>query len=234
MGSSQSVPEQITNDEIFKNINKLFQSKCDNSDDCVTYNTLGLNNIYGGDACQTRYRYAEYEAQVGGRLANLDDKCGIQNVNSFLGQIGGKGKIDIGDDSDDELDMDEDDIEDDDEFVLDGGNCAACNSTSAMFMSELQNITQLSATSVVPQTGGKPACDTSMNSLSGFELTQTAGCPCSSASVVGNKQNGGCPCSAAAVGGKKQTSEELNIMPFFSSTSGSEYYNHMQKNHRYA
>jgi hypothetical protein len=185
-------------------------------EDCETYNTLGLNNMYAGDAKQTRYRYAEYETQYGGKMTNLENQYCMKNINSFLSQLGAGKKPEY--DSDDELDL-----EDDDENILEGG-CEACETTatSEFFMSELQNINQLSATSNnLMQTGGKPkSCEASnVSSLSGFEMSLNGGCPCSSNIISG---------------GKKQISDELNIMPFFSSTSGSEYYTNMQKEHRYA
>lgn len=129
--------------------------------------------------------------------------------------------------------------------------------TSNMFMSEIAQLGNLSATSNGLMTGGcgcgiekklseeqfirkhtSPKSETSVvDSLTNMTLDKTVqdgGCP----SCV---QTGGCPsCSATSVmktsemfGGKIQTSEEMNIMPFYSSTSGTEYYSNMQKAHRY-
>lgn len=130
--------------------------------------------------------------------------------------------------------------------------------TSNMFMSEIAQLGNLSATSFGNMTGGcgcgiekqlseerfikkhtspksPPETTTSViGSLTNMTLDQNGGCP----SCV---QTGGCSaCSATSVmktsemfGGKIQTSEEMNIMPFYSSTSGTEYYSNMQKAHRY-
>jgi hypothetical protein len=125
--------------------------------------------------------------------------------------------------------------------------------TSNMFASEIAKLGDLSATSIGNMTGGcgcgavkqlaekhipSETPSSIIESLTGMTInpsTQSGGCQ----TCV---QTAGCPaCSATSViktsemfGGKIQTSEEINIMPFYSSTSGSEYYSNMQKAHRYA
>lgn len=130
------------------------------------------------------------------------------------------------------------------------GGCVHCgDTTSQMNMSQLENVSQLSATS---QNGGCAQCGNSMihkgqlSSLSATSYTiQNGGCGC-------NKQNeeqlreelpkpnyklsfslSSKDDSPKQSGGSNQTSEEINIMPFYSSTSGMEYYSNMQKEHRY-
>ena len=141
---------------------------------------------------------------------------------------------------------------------LQAGGQISSAATSNMFASEIAKLGDLSATSIGNMTGGC-GCEAQkqlsekqfiekhtpsetpssiIESLTGMTInpnTQNGGCP----SCV---QTAGCPaCGATSViktsemfGGKIQSSEEINIMPFYSSTSGSEYYSNMQKAHRYA
>jgi hypothetical protein len=122
-----------------------------------------------------------------------------------------------------------------------GGNFNTAISDA--FASELRHIGNLSATSEenFAQAGGR-GCNKASVPCANQETSSQLG-SLSEMTKVGNSigQNGGCSaCSSTSAsiggglfGGKYQTSEEINIMPFYSSTSGTEYYSNMQKSHRY-
>lgn len=227
MGNNNSVQKKLSNEEILMNINKLFGETSGEQFPQYTFNSIGMNNMEGGCIVPAKNRYASLEAQLGGELQNIQTLGMLNSFGRMLNQSGGDG-IDV--DSLSELEEDSDaDLDDE---LLEGG-CPTClaggaEQTSEMFMSEVMKMENISATSVDKQTGGCGACDKKSESLSSLSLMKSL------------NMEGGCPaCNATQVirtiemTGGKPSSEEMNIMPFYSSTSGSEYYSSVQKEHRY-
>lgn len=302
MGNNNSVQQNLSNDEIMANINKLFAPYQQSYSGHDTIQSLDMSNVNGGCVACKRSRYAEFENQLGGELKRANNVITFNKLSQFAVQTGGNyvGELD-------ELDFDNN------SYSQEGGSGEM---TSEMFMSELAHIGNLSATSFENnnnQNGGQLNLTATSSALmsemarvdnlsatsignnlqnggqvNGFatsnmfmsEIAQlgnlsatslgnmNGGCGCSAEKKfierqkspkdtseivslsMAKTQDGGCQtCSQTAgcvacsttsamktsemFGGKIQTSEEMNIMPFYSSTSGTEYYNNMQKAHRY-
>lgn len=266
MGNNNSVQQNLSNDEIMANINKLFAPYQQTN---TNYDTIHSLDMSGGCVTCKRNRYSEFENQLGGELKNANNEIMYNNLSKFAGQTERNNYSELED-----LDFDNNE-----QFGGDG------EMTSDMFMSELAHVGNLSATSFEnnsQQNGGQSNLSATsnvlmseiahMNNLSATSVgnnLQTGGCGCSiekklsedkfikkhtpsqsttsaiesltNMSLNKTPQTGGfSSCSTTSImqtsemfGGKIQTSEEMNIMPFYSSTSGTEYYSNMQKTHRY-
>lgn len=192
---------KLSNDEILTNINNIFKYSHMCQDNNCTIESLGFNELTGGNIVPRRARYVEYEKQLGGAFN------GIEKIKSIIG-------INKNKPEEESLTLSEFEKE----TIQQGGNLHNNNETSDMFMSEINKINNLSATSQpIENVQQKPTEQTISLSL------KTLSSP-----II---QTGGCNCTMS--GGKvKQTSEEINVMPFYSSTSV-EYYGNMQKEHRY-
>lgn len=250
MGSNNSVPRKYSNEEILANINKLFNQFNEKKHEPLTIHSLSLEKMDNENVVPRQSRYVEFEKQLGGAiceaqatklLALAGGSCEPKNCKCKC-QNGGNDDED-GNISESSLNMDMDeDMEENN--VLEGG-CAACgDTTSDMFMSEILKMNNVSSTSHSPQYGGC-GCDDKVipaikntimepdNSVSSLSLTFNT------TPVSPKVQKGGCPActmkTSELVGGafNKQSSEGMNIMPFYSSTSGTEYYSNMQREHRY-
>ena len=143
--------------------------------------------------------------------------------------------------------IDEDGLVDEDGMI--GGGLSE---TSRANMTEIRNMKTdvLSPTSadvsnkkVNPLSQQDGGCDI-LSSLSGFLSGKSTTSQVFNEGMnkgVNKMQGGGAETSLSSLvgmtsvmnGGKKQSSEEINVMPFYSSTSGSEYYNEMQRENRY-
>lgn len=237
MGNKPSVQKQLTNDEIIANISKLFKSEPDDIPPMYTVETLNLNNpATGGDVKSTRNRYAPIQQQLGGQLKNIEKPSEVIKIEKFINQMVGGDK---------QLDEELEELDFEDEKPQTGG--ADCDATSAMFMSEIRKMNNLSATSydeppkmnggccAPAQYGGDKKCldsacerTSNLTSLSGLDLSHmVGGCPCNTSisNTIG--------LAGGSAEKNKPSSENINIMPFFSSTSGTEYYNNIQREHRY-
>lgn len=257
MGNNNSIQQTPTNNEIMANINKLFSQHAQGNVPEITIHSLDMSDLHGG--CNgvkcTRNRFAPYEQQLGGMISSAHKQIALTNgVNvacKFAPLSGGNGD-------------DYSDLEMSDDEQQGGGLTATSNTfmseigkmtnlsvtspsgqtggnlaTSNAFASEIANMGQLSVTSMANMNGGC-GCDKPPIAVPTMKTTSIL----DSLTDMSVKQQGGCGCGVPSAtstvpsqllgGGFKQTSEEMNIMPFYSSTSGTEYYNNMQKAHRYA
>lgn len=204
MGGNNSVPQKLSDNEIMENINKLFGSQRANND--TTIQTLGIGDCL---ECEPkRSRFIEFELQLGGELDKTRDKIRAHEFELFMNKIGGTRKDD---DFDETLDMDE---------TIDFQNGGKQDDvTSDNFMSELREIGKLSATSV--------------DNINTIPKEQQGGGALSATSPITYEQSQLSTTSNALFGGNDRVDDVTNVMPFYSSTSGTEYYNNMQKEHRY-
>jgi hypothetical protein len=224
MGSENSTIQKKPNNDVIDNINKLFNLSNTHEDvDAMT--SLHINDMSGGSVYPTRQRYKEYEIQLGGQLKQLEV---LNTINNFSHMLSG------GDEEfDSDLEFDDTEHEHDDELV--GGN--GMSATSANHMSEIQKIKtdQLSPTShdvnnlsdTLEQPSKVPETHDSASRIFDSEMAKLQSKPAQTggetlSSLVGMEMFGG-----------KQSSDEVNIMPIYSSASQSEYYNDMQKEHSF-
>lgn len=223
--SSYGTDKTSKNNEGFiEGINQLFAPhKPTHAVDSELLTTLNLEQFSGGCVVPPKSRYLEFEQQLGGSMQNEQQ---LNNIAQFFSYAGGKVQNDSDLEEDDLSDLDMGDV--DEEIKQDGGNLSA---TSNANMSELNaiNVSQLSATSM--QNGGV------QNGGSADHLTSEL------FGHMNAKQHGGnanvydslSPLSQFTMSGAgKKSSESINVMPLFSSTSGTEYYNDMQRANRYA
>ena len=258
MGNNNSVQQKFSNDEIITNINKLFESY--QHADVDTIQSLNMSTVGGCFKCD-RNRYAEFETQLGGSLRNAENIIKFDNLAKFANLSGGSTEqLEELDFDNNFVGGNYDALATSTAFMSELANNgvlsatsnavipeAKTNTTSNMFMSDLANVNNLSATSPVVMNGGC-GCDLEKK-LAEEQFVQKHTSPKQpSTSILDSltdmanivpSQNGGCSACTSSlklnslVGGTLQTSEEMNIMPFYSSTSGTEYYGNMQKSHRY-
>ena len=243
MGLENSKTQKMSNNDIVENINKLFGSL---SVPTEITESLNMENYSGGNMYPTRQRYKEFEYQLGGMMKQMQLNKNLHNLSTTMnGGAGEEYDSDLEDfDNTDELIEDNEIDNEIDEEVMMGGRLSE---TSRANMTEIKNMKTdvLSPTSayvsnkkVEPlsqQDGGDI-----LSSLSGFLSGKSTTSQVFNDGV--NKMHGGnaetslsslIGMTSVMNGGKKQSSEEINVMPFYSSTSGSEYYNEMQRENRY-
>lgn len=211
MGNNNSVEKKLTNEEILANIYKFFNNNTQTTSETSVLSLHLENETSGGCLAPCQNRYHELEIQLGGKLEHIH---ALNNINNFFHQSGGEADSDISD-------LDIGDLEEDIVEEQQGGKYSE---TSNNFMSEILKLDVLSATSQDKCMLGGCGCETKKE-----EPKSTSPITTLSLNKFSDKvQTGGCPMCA-----NKQSSEEINIIPFFSSTSGTEYYNAMQKEQRY-
>jgi hypothetical protein len=252
MGSENSKTQKISNNDVMENINKLFGSL--SIPTTITETSLHMDDYSGGEY-PTRQRYKEFEYQLGGELKKVRLNNKLQNFSNLM--YGGDGDYDsdlefdnddnddnddnndyIDDVRDDEIDehddMEHDDVEHEEDMI--GGGLSE---TSKANMTEIRNM----KTNALSPTSGENVQDggaDTLSSLSGF-LTDKNTTSQVFNSEINKMRGGGAETSLSSLagmtsmmsGGRKQSSEEINVMPFYSSTSGSDYYSEMQKENRY-
>lgn len=209
------------NEQFVGSITQLFTSSDPKNQphDSDMLTTLNLDQFSGGCITPPKNRYAEFEQQLGGSLKTAEQ---FNNITKFFSHVGGKDPNDDSDlmESDDDLsDLDMDDIE------QDGGNLSV-TSTSNMAEVNAVDVSKLSATSMPNNNVQAGGCDHLTSELFGhIEVGQSGG----NAKLVDSQTS----LSSLSMFGGKKSSESINVMPLFSSTSGTEYYNDMQRENRY-
>jgi hypothetical protein len=261
MGLENSKTQKMSNDDIVGNINKLFGSLNIPSEisESLHMDNYSGGDMY---PTRQRYKEFEYQLggmmkqmQLNKNLHNLsnamsggageDYDSDLEDFNDADEIVEEDGMVDnIADGFVEENGM----IDDDADGMIGGG----LSETSRANMTEIRNMKTdvLSPTSadvsnkkVNPLSQQDGGCDI-LSSLSGFLSGKSTTSQVFNEGMnkgVNKMQGGGAETSLSSLvgmtsvmnGGKKQSSEEINVMPFYSSTSGSEYYNEMQRENRY-
>lgn len=204
MGNSYSAENDQSNDELMKGIDRLFAHKNNMISD--TINTLDISNLEGGCTVCSRNRYEEYEQQLGGMQNKFKQ---IMKYNST-------------------------EVDHEVEKRLQNMHGGGDDVTSELFADEIEGLKHLSTTSnnYMAQNGGRDNIDTNISSsLSGMSKEDfiQGGGMLDSSSYETTGSLGMSNLSNVIY----NSNQEINVMPYYSSTSGAEYYNEMQRQHRY-
>lgn len=212
--TKQPVKKPLTDAEIIQKLNKLFEKEYSSSESTISVSLDMSKSFNGGTKVYPRYNNYDALSQEAERLIAQYKQNAVPQNGGALPQVGGQQDADT-------LSMDSD------------------SATSENNMSELQRNAIISATSIIPvQAGGNCTMPPTEPPMVPSVYTGTGGCACSES--LDMSQTGGCGCAAPPimVGGEKVDSassktSEIDVMPLFSSSTMTEYYNDMQKKHRF-
>lgn len=236
MGSNNSVSDEknkVTNESILENIKKLFSSvpsQSSTSTDALT--TLNIDDFGGENIQAPKGNYAEYEAQLGGKISEINKFNNINKVFSYIG-----GKIKDNEDSDESLEgMDDSDLEEiedvEEDNVLEGGNLSV---TSNLNMAEINgiNVGKLSPTSGAPDLNGQQGGNKTVPPMDDHLTSELFGHGARQDAQHGGAKKQSDTDNLSSLNMTSDKSENINVMPVYSSTSVSDYYNDMQRENRY-